>query len=89
MSEPGQSRSARHLELLLGIVNNIDRILILPHNDPDPDAVASALALQYLLAERSNVASQIAYRGLIGRAENNGGCVLANVNISAVMVPGS
>jgi nanoRNase/pAp phosphatase (c-di-AMP/oligoRNAs hydrolase) len=70
MSEPGQSRSAKYLELLLQTVDNIDRILILPHNDPDPDAVASALALQYLLAERSNIASQIAYRGLVGRAEN-------------------
>lgn len=59
-----------HLELLFQAVARVERILILPHNNPDPDATASALALQYLLAERVGVESDIAYRGIIGRAEN-------------------
>ncbi len=45
-------------------------ILILPHTDPDPDAIASAVALQFLLKERGNVDSRIAYSGIVGRAEN-------------------
>jgi nanoRNase/pAp phosphatase (c-di-AMP/oligoRNAs hydrolase) len=45
-------------------------ILILPHNDPDPDAVASAVALRYLLAVRLQIEATIAYEGFIGRAEN-------------------
>ena len=45
-------------------------ILILPHNDPDPDAIASAVALRHLLMEALNVESTIAYQGIVGRAEN-------------------
>ncbi|HSJ53993.1 MAG TPA: hypothetical protein VLC52_09625, partial [Anaerolineae bacterium] len=51
-------------------VKGLSRLLILPHNDPDPDAIASALALGYLLAERAGLEITIAYRGIIGRAEN-------------------
>jgi len=46
------------------------RLLILPHNDPDPDAIASAVALRHLLAERLGMECTIAYQGIIGRAEN-------------------
>ncbi len=45
-------------------------LLILPHNDPDPDSIASAYALYYLLAQRCNVEARIAYHGIVGRAEN-------------------
>jgi nanoRNase/pAp phosphatase (c-di-AMP/oligoRNAs hydrolase) len=58
------------LALLLQAVTGETKVLILPHNDPDPDAIASALALRYLLAERAGVEGHIAYRGIIGRAEN-------------------
>jgi nanoRNase/pAp phosphatase (c-di-AMP/oligoRNAs hydrolase) len=58
------------LERLYQTASGADRLLILPHNDPDPDAIASAVALRYLLAERLGMESTIAYRGIIGRAEN-------------------
>jgi nanoRNase/pAp phosphatase (c-di-AMP/oligoRNAs hydrolase) len=58
------------LAQLLQAVKGAGKILILPHNDPDPDAIASAVALQHLLAETAGVESQIAYKGIIGRAEN-------------------
>jgi nanoRNase/pAp phosphatase (c-di-AMP/oligoRNAs hydrolase) len=58
------------LELLLKAVAGLSRMLILPHNDPDPDAIASAIGLRHLLAERSNVEACIAYGGIIGRAAN-------------------
>ncbi len=58
------------LELLLRAVSGETKILILPHNDPDPDAIASAVALQHLLAEKAGVEGHIAYKGIIGRAEN-------------------
>lgn len=58
------------LEALFKAVGEASRVLILPHNDPDPDAIASALALHHLLAERLGVESHVAYRGIIGRAEN-------------------
>jgi nanoRNase/pAp phosphatase (c-di-AMP/oligoRNAs hydrolase) len=58
------------LAQLLESVRGAGEILILPHNDPDPDAIAAALALQHLLVEKSGVKSTIAYKGIIGRAEN-------------------
>lgn len=45
-------------------------LLILTHDNPDPDAVASAFALQHLLAERRGIHAEVAYSGIIGRAEN-------------------
>jgi nanoRNase/pAp phosphatase (c-di-AMP/oligoRNAs hydrolase) len=58
------------LDSLLEAVGGANRVLILPHNDPDPDAIASALALRYLLAEKLGVEGHIVYKGIIGRAEN-------------------
>jgi len=45
-------------------------VLILPHDNPDPDAIASAWGLSYLLKRKLDLNSTIAYSGLIGRAEN-------------------
>lgn len=58
------------LQSLLEAVGQTDSILILPHNDPDPDAIAGAVALRHLLAEKLGVEGRIAYKGIIGRAEN-------------------
>jgi nanoRNase/pAp phosphatase (c-di-AMP/oligoRNAs hydrolase) len=58
------------LEVLFEIVGEAGRSLILLHNDPDPDAIASAVALRHLLLKELNVGSDIVYQGIIGRAEN-------------------
>jgi nanoRNase/pAp phosphatase (c-di-AMP/oligoRNAs hydrolase) len=58
------------LEMLLEACNGANKVLILPHNDPDPDAIASAVALQYLLTHRLRIESLIGYKGIVGRAEN-------------------
>lgn len=55
---------------LLEAVAGATTVLIVPHNDPDPDAIASAVGLRYLLAQVANLPSQIQYAGIIGRAEN-------------------
>jgi nanoRNase/pAp phosphatase (c-di-AMP/oligoRNAs hydrolase) len=52
------------------VLKGTKRLLILPHNDPDPDAIASAVALQWLLEQEWDLESHIVYRGIIGRAEN-------------------
>lgn len=58
------------LDLLFEALGGAGAVLILPHNDPDPDAIASAVALRHLLAETWGVEGQIVYKGIIGRAEN-------------------
>ena len=44
--------------------------LILTHDNPDPDSLASAVALAQILSERCGLESRIAFGGIIGRAEN-------------------
>jgi nanoRNase/pAp phosphatase (c-di-AMP/oligoRNAs hydrolase) len=58
------------LKRLYDTVSGAESVLILPHNDPDPDAIASALALRYVLEQRLSIKTIIAYKGIIGRAEN-------------------
>lgn len=60
----------RRLEALYQAVGHADSLLILTHNDPDPDAIASAAALQWLLGEQIGVDTHIVYKGIVGRAEN-------------------
>jgi len=64
------NRVAGHLTALHAAVEATGELLILPHNDPDPDAIASSVALEWLLKETLGLESQIVYRGIIGRAEN-------------------
>lgn len=61
---------ADQLAALEAVIAPAQRILIVTHNDPDPDAIGSAVALRHLLSHWSDAEVKIAYRGLIGRAEN-------------------
>ena len=65
-----QAMNRQRLETLLEICAAASEVLILPHNDPDPDAIGSALALAYLIREKLGINGLVAYSGIIGRAEN-------------------
>lgn len=58
------------LDRLLRLIENKKTALIVGHNNPDPDSIASAMAFQYFLAELAGIKSDIAFGGIIGRAEN-------------------
>jgi nanoRNase/pAp phosphatase (c-di-AMP/oligoRNAs hydrolase) len=58
------------IETLLQTVGNIGQLLILTHNNPDPDALAASVAFQHLLTLETGLSCQIAFGGIIGRAEN-------------------
>jgi nanoRNase/pAp phosphatase (c-di-AMP/oligoRNAs hydrolase) len=45
-------------------------VLILSHNNPDPDALASGAALSTLLKEAWGIPNCLVYTGLVARAEN-------------------
>jgi nanoRNase/pAp phosphatase (c-di-AMP/oligoRNAs hydrolase) len=49
---------------------SLSPLLILTHDYPDPDALASAFALQYLAQTSFGIQSRIVYGGEIGRTEN-------------------
>lgn len=65
-SLPAKEKVARLKKLFHGR----RRALVLTHDNPDPDSMASAWALKLLLEERVGVKSDLAYGGIIGRAEN-------------------
>jgi nanoRNase/pAp phosphatase (c-di-AMP/oligoRNAs hydrolase) len=46
-------------------------VLVLTHDNPDPDGLASGKALATLLREAWDIPSQLLYTGLVARAENH------------------
>jgi nanoRNase/pAp phosphatase (c-di-AMP/oligoRNAs hydrolase) len=68
------------LKKLFKIVRRKRKILVLTHNNPDPDSLASALALKYIIRIRCNVDSIIGYGGVVGRAENK--AMIKNLKIT-------
>src|SRR3954463_8126014 len=67
---PPDSQVRFRLRKLLTVAKSHKRALILTHDNPDPDAVASACGLAFLLDQAARVHAQAAYGGIIGRAEN-------------------
>lgn len=58
------------LERLTKMFKGRRRALVLTHDNPDPDSMAAAWALATVLSDRVGVPADIAYGGIIGRAEN-------------------
>lgn len=65
--------SSQHLDVLLEATAQAATVLILTHNDPDPDAIASAVALRHLLVNLQHAHVKIAYRGIVGSTRTAGG----------------
>jgi nanoRNase/pAp phosphatase (c-di-AMP/oligoRNAs hydrolase) len=59
-----------HLEQLRATAGN-GPVLILTHDNPDPDGLASGKALATLLREAWDIPSRLVYSGLVARAENH------------------
>src|SRR2546422_11377234 len=72
------------LASLLGALDRPGPLVILPHDNPDPDALASAAALKYLVAAFARKEAQIVLGGIVGRAENR--AMLTYLNITLVPV---
>lgn len=52
------------------VLDGHDDLLIFCHMNPDPDSIASGLAMKQLLEARFGKSTTICYRGIIGRAQN-------------------
>jgi nanoRNase/pAp phosphatase (c-di-AMP/oligoRNAs hydrolase) len=62
--------SQAKLEELLELLRNSESLLILTHDNPDPDALSAACCLRYIITKRSETRVRIGYGGMVGRAEN-------------------
>ncbi len=58
------------VEPLIDWVRGKGRILIVTHDNPDPDALAAAIALRHLLLMGTGETAVVAFGGVIGRSEN-------------------
>lgn len=66
---PANPIDQAHLERLRGIAGK-GPVLILTHDNPDPDSLASGKALATLFREAWDIPSRLIYSGLVARAEN-------------------
>lgn len=67
---PPSQEAHKKLQDLDKVVEPCGTLLILMHDYPDPDALASALLLATLVRERYGMRTRMVYGGLITRAEN-------------------
>jgi nanoRNase/pAp phosphatase (c-di-AMP/oligoRNAs hydrolase) len=67
-SSTGEVRD--RLDRLVAFARGHRRALILTHDNPDPDSIASGVALAWLLEQMAGVEAVVAYGGIVGRAEN-------------------
>lgn len=58
------------VEALLDAVGEKASVLVMTHDNPDPDSIAAGYALGELLAARSGASYTLAHGGVLGRAEN-------------------
>jgi nanoRNase/pAp phosphatase (c-di-AMP/oligoRNAs hydrolase) len=69
---------------LLDVLERSGPLIILPHDNPDPDALASAAALRFLAKQLVDRDATIGLGGYVGRAENR--AMLRYLNIPLVPV---
>jgi len=58
------------LVALLAALEGAERLFVVTHDNPDPDALASAAALAFLLRELEGMSPTVLFGGIVGRAEN-------------------
>jgi nanoRNase/pAp phosphatase (c-di-AMP/oligoRNAs hydrolase) len=78
-------KAGARLERVVEAMRGGERFLIQAHNNPDPDSIASAVTLRYLVQRYTGRDAVIAFGGLVGRSENR--AMVRYLNIP--LVPGS
>jgi nanoRNase/pAp phosphatase (c-di-AMP/oligoRNAs hydrolase) len=62
--------TSKKVEKLLGVLSGKKSILIVAHDNPDPDTLASSFALRDLITRKLQAQVTIGFTGIVGRAEN-------------------
>jgi nanoRNase/pAp phosphatase (c-di-AMP/oligoRNAs hydrolase) len=79
---PGTAEK-RH-EQLLGVLSGKRRLLVLTHDNPDPDSIASGWALTRVARRLRSLSVDLAYGGIIGRSENRTLCAVLGVPLKPI-----
>jgi nanoRNase/pAp phosphatase (c-di-AMP/oligoRNAs hydrolase) len=64
------NRARKFSEEILSYLLGKGKVLIVTHDNPDPDALAAAFALRHLIEVKVQKQAVIAYSGIVGRVEN-------------------
>ncbi len=83
INELEKTVSAAQLRTLRSIFHDQERVLLLVQYDPDPDAVASALAMRTLLG-RNRLSAPIATLGRVTRPENLAMLKLLDIQVNEI-----
>lgn len=70
MSDDQRLDPKERVEKLRAAFAGAEQALVLAHDNPDPDALASAFALAAIVRDLDDVDCKVGFGGLIGRAEN-------------------
>ncbi|HEX3698412.1 MAG TPA: DHH family phosphoesterase [Polyangia bacterium] len=73
-----------HLEQALARLQGRKSALIYMHDNPDPDALAAGLGLQYLLDHELGTVTTLAHGGIVGRAQNRAMVDNLHINLTPV-----
>jgi nanoRNase/pAp phosphatase (c-di-AMP/oligoRNAs hydrolase) len=58
------------LDELLRVLSSSRSLLVLTHDNPDPDGLSAASCLRYVVSKKLGVKTRVGYGGVVGRAEN-------------------
>jgi nanoRNase/pAp phosphatase (c-di-AMP/oligoRNAs hydrolase) len=64
------SEKQSRLDTFRAVLSGLKKVVVVTHDYPDPDAMASAAAVHVLLARHFSIQSQLVYSGIVARAEN-------------------
>src|SRR5579871_1520801 len=76
--------TSQKLDRLFRLARDKKRALVLTHDNPDPDSLASAVALAHLLERKTDIDARVVYGGIIGRAENIAFVKVLHLDVSPV-----
>ncbi len=65
-----EGAAAARLDAIVEAFQGCESFLIQTHNNPDPDSIACAFALRYLVQRYTGHSAVIAFGGIVGRSEN-------------------
>jgi nanoRNase/pAp phosphatase (c-di-AMP/oligoRNAs hydrolase) len=70
VNESDRKTAADRLDRVIGAFDGKSRFLVQTHNNPDPDSLACAMTLRYLIHRATGEDAVIAFGGVVGRSEN-------------------
>lgn len=66
---PGPDDASR-FAALVGAFVRADRVVVVTHDNPDPDAIASSAGLAHIVETACGIPTVVTFGGIVGRAEN-------------------